>query len=489
MTKEELDRVVRSVGRRYPLTAGLALNDVEMELSTLIDTAAVEAEEVDGELVLKRLLINPDFFDLLSFSEKCFVIAHEALHIAFKHFKRSTLKPLKDADDEFKNINKDGLDENKQQNLKNKILRKYNGIWNIATDACINALLKKDGFFKFPEGIKNPKTNEEMKFVDIELGNTKSAEFIYDELVKKNKDKSGDNQDKNNSENQSENDKALDDLLNNADNYRGIDSHDKWNSGEGKIYNKDSDDSEEDDLSIDETDIMNEETKKREQKQSENAKNIKKSFSSIRNFSFKEKPKYNISWKSILKAYISENYLEKWGKRRANKFNPNYRMEESLIEEIPPVEIILDVSGSISEILLKNFLLEVYKILKSLEEDAFLSGSIDLSIGCFSTEFTGFTKIRNKNDIINYRLLVGGGTDFELAATSFTKSYRKTVKIVFTDGMLGRAQTTRVNDILWVAFGNNIEIKPVGGRLIKVDDKSLSEMESFYVEKPKSKRL
>ena len=58
---------------------------------------------------------------------------------------------------------------------------------------------------------------------------------------------------------------------------------------------------------------------------------------------------------------------------------------------MPETEIVLDTSGSINEILLKNFLRECKNILQHTK----------LKVGCFDTEFYGFHEIRTEEDIEN----------------------------------------------------------------------------------------
>ena len=69
-------------------------------------------------------------------------------------------------------------DERKREAMKAVYQSHYHKIWNIATDACINAFLRRDGF-TFPENVTSPKTGKKMQFVDIKDGLIKSAEKIY----------------------------------------------------------------------------------------------------------------------------------------------------------------------------------------------------------------------------------------------------------------------------------------------------------------------
>ena len=93
----------------------------------------------------KDVYFNPDFFETLSDEDRLFIIAHELMHIKFEHMFRMT----------------DKKGEKRDMYL-----------WNIATDAIINANLEKDGF-KIKEGYVN--MPEAVNF---------TAEELYEKLKK-----------------------------------------------------------------------------------------------------------------------------------------------------------------------------------------------------------------------------------------------------------------------------------------------------------------
>lgn len=94
-------------------------------------------------------------------------------------------------------------------------------------------------------------------------------------------------------------------------------------------------------------------------------------------------------------------------------------MEE---QQSPETEIVLDTSGSINEVLLKNFLRECKNILQHSR----------LKVGCFDTKFYGFHEIRTEEDIENMKFIGDGGTDFDVAVNAFSRRVEN--KIIFTDG-------------------------------------------------------
>ena len=148
---------------KYPLFAE------QIAKANLIYSTEVPTAGTDG----KNIYFNADFFDNLTENDKLFIIAHELLHIRFEHMYRL--------------IDKQGNTRDPET-------------WNMATDAIINANLKRDGF-TIPEG-----------GVDIEGALSYNAEQLYDKLIqhkKKNQnqneqDNENKSQQNNNSQNQDE---------------------------------------------------------------------------------------------------------------------------------------------------------------------------------------------------------------------------------------------------------------------------------------------
>lgn len=489
MSIKDLERVKEAVVRRYTITSGLALEGLKIEFSKNVDTAAVVGiRNEQGIIEVKKLEVNEEFFDSLSFSERVFVLAHESLHIALKHFRRAADKPERDIERKYKEYCMHEQDEEKRKIMKLKLIKHYHQIWNIATDACINAFLKKDGF-KFPENVIDKKTGRKMQFVDMADGAIRSAEKIYDYLVQKeeqeglqekHQEKSNDNERKTADGGEEKTNPNIDDV--DIDNYRGFDSHEEWTGDDQITDEKQQPQSENvdekqdnDEIEEDEETILNKELENR--RKSKSSPSSKKLFSSLRTVEgladyVPTKPV--VSWKRMLIGKL-EKTTERWGNRRSSRYNPNARIEERVEEGQPKVEVILDVSVSVSKQLLKGFLMQLYHILESLKEDD--NEEISFKVGTFSTNFSSFTYIRSKKDIKEYEPQIGGGTDFEVAATSFSENPGKTItKIVFTDGCLGSSQKTRVDDIIWIVFGDKMDFTPLGGRIIKVSDKEYQEI-------------
>jgi len=126
----DIESIKRKMLVKYPFFGSVVAN-VDYKANKGVPTAGT-----DGKVIH----YNPDFLANLSVEEQTFIFAHEVCHIAFNHILRS-----------------EGKDPT---------------IWNKATDAVINAFLKRDGL-KMVEG-----------GVDIADAINYDAEQLYEKLLK-----------------------------------------------------------------------------------------------------------------------------------------------------------------------------------------------------------------------------------------------------------------------------------------------------------------
>ena len=171
-----------------------------------------------------------------------------------------------------------------------------------------------------------------------------------------------------------------------------------------------------------------------------------------------------VDWRYVLREAIK--YDVDWSYKNAT-------LEDGVVvaslEEQPmsETEIVLDTSGSINEVLLKNFLRECKNILQHTK----------LKVGCFDTEFYGFHEIRTEEDIENMRFEGGGGTDFDVAVGAFSRRVEN--KIIFTDGEASMPDMPL--DAIWIVFGGE-RINPKGGRVIHITPEQLDRLYSYEIE-------
>lgn len=387
----DITTIKRKLLIRYP-TFGNIIANIEFCATDKINTAAT-----DG----KTIFYNITSLDELNENEQFFVFAHEVCHIVFDHIYRSKGKDIE--------------------------------VWNIATDAVINALLKEDGLQVLNDAVNIP---EAIKY---------NADQMYEKLVNQKKDG-----------------KKLEWKS-------GKDSHDMWEKKEkdiDKIENSKNDEQKEFGIN--------------KKKRSDNLKKFNKELA--KNVSIEGKKdkigktlenigiaRELIDWRRLLRYSTRQN--EEWTRKNVIMRNGFFRYK---LNENPSIEseILLDVSGSVNEELLKNFLRECKNILNTS----------NVKVGCFDTKFYGFNKLQRMEDIDKMNFSIGGGTDFNIAVNSFSRN--ATNKIIFTDGESFMPKANG-NGVIWVVYGDK-KINPKGGKVINIPDEQLKNL-SKLKNKEKSK--
>lgn len=480
----DINTIKRKMLVKFPFFGSVVAN-VSYKEDSSIDTAATDGESI---------YYNTEFLNELDINEQAFILSHEVCHIAFNHILRS---------------------EGKNQEL-----------WNIATDAVINQLLKKDGLKIVNGGI------------DLEDAINYDAETYYEKLLKDHKQNSNNQQggqDKqqggvgsNNSKQsiQSNNECSNTDEQGSQDKQQGNDensenskkdensksssNHSMWqdavkkhrekqnskdNKPEGNNKNKGKKNTEtdnnKDNNKESELGKKQKELEKKGEKNSfsKNRKEKKKQLeklkeelidcaskagsttnSDIRNVNNIGYSKPIMDWRYVLRE-ATKNEVD-WSYRNAT-------IEEGIItphlEDIPfaETEILLDTSGSIDEDLLKNFLRECKNIMQHSR----------LKVGCFDTKFYGFNEIRCESEIDNMKFVGGGGTDFDVAALAF--SNRVENKIIFTDGEANMPK--KPVDAIWIVLGTK-KINPIGGKVIYIDNEDLERMCRYSINNKKKQK-
>lgn len=429
-----IDSIKNRLLVKYPAFGAIIAN-VKFEESYSEETAAT-----DGELIY----YNPTFIEPLSSDEQVFLLAHEVCHIAFDHIFRS-----------------EGKDHT---------------IWNMATDAVINALLIKDGLPLIKGG------------VDIKDAINHTSEEMYKKLYEEQKENSDGkcNENSNSNENNGVSGSTSSSNGDNSDvDNVGHDNHGLWKKAIEKRKNKSNsipnNDSNPQNASNETNNIEDEIKKMSEQGEvktfKDNSKerldNLKKLRDSLVKQSHGAGNTTSSNQRMIDNIGVSKPLID-WRRllREATKFDVDWSYQDATIEDgvltphlisipYPETEIVLDTSGSIDEELLRNFLRECKNILNNSK----------VKVGCFDTKFYGFHDIRSKNDIDTVPLVGGGGTSFDVAVNAFSKRVEN--KIIFTDG---EADMPKESDrIIWIVFGDK-KINPLGGKVIYISDEDLRKL-------------
>jgi len=463
----DIEKIIRKLLIKYPLF-GSVINNLEF-----VEDYKIETAETDGEVIY----FNPKFVSKLSEKEQVFLFAHEVCHVALNHI--------------FRGEGKNGE------------------VWNIATDAVINANLRKDGFQVIKNGVDVPeavdfdaeelyeillsrktqnikkdgkfrdgrksekgtpssgkgdteKISENEEIIPIELEETAKTMHTLWETAREKKNKKGAKTNKDSEESDGEKNKKT----------KG--------DGSGKENVKQKKQGQDTEKTDDETvGVIAKIGEKAIFKQNENIR--KKKLEEFKNILVQESiggaNRQKIEVRNMKDIGVSDAVID-WRKlfiesiqRPLDWSYTNATIEDGVVtphlEKMPSpeIEIILDTSGSINETLLKNFLRECKNILKNAT----------IRVGCFDTRFYGFKKIIRQVDIDTMVFLGGGGTDFDVAVNAFSKNIAN--KVIFTDG--DAKMPEKAKNITWIVFGGR-QISPKGGRVIyitKQQEKSLNESE------------
>lgn len=438
----------------------------------------------DGETIY----YNPKYLESLSVEEQTFIFAHEVCHIAFNHILRS---------------------EGKDPEL-----------WNIATDGVINQFLKRDGLKMVLGGVdmaeainydaeqlydkllqekqqrqqQNGQGNNQSEQGNQQQNQQQSSgssqgENGQQQSQQQNSSNSGNSQEQSGGDSGKdlqEEDKSKQDV--------GHDTHSMWEQAVkkhkeqqeksdkkesllDKLLGKDAKEKEKNELekkqeeleSMGEKDAFKKNLEDKKKQLEELKEAISKQASQAGTSTNRDVRIVNdigtakpiVDWRYVLREAIK--YDVDWSYKNAT-------LEDGVVtanleeQPMPETEIVLDTSGSINEVLLKNFLRECKNILQHTK----------LKVGCFDTEFYGFHEIRTEEDIENMEFVGGGGTDFDVAVGAFSRRVEN--KIIFTDGKASMPDMPL--DAIWIVFGGE-RINPKGGKVIHITPEQLDRLYSY----------
>lgn len=392
----------------------------------------------------KNIFFDPDYLASLSEDDRIFLIAHELMHIKFRHMFR---------------LSRNGK-------------RKDEDVWNYVCDAIINANLERDGFTVKKGYVNRP---EALNY---------TAEEFYDIVIKEKE-----NQQKNN-----ESGDSCDGDSNNKynENWQG-DDHSLWEEAnekrsEQETSNQDINEDPKESSSYDEKSEFEKNREERKARALENYNKRKEELmKNMDNKTTSEKINLGevgsandiISWELVLRREIEKTETI-WSNRRSiAENNYAYRLEENDLDEDAETEVMIDVSGSVSLDMVKAFLRTLKPLLKQSK----------LRVGCFNEKFWGMVEIKTNKDIDNFIIPEGARgnsawtEDWDLAVRSFSKK-KEINKIVFTDGVPGPGNMPKDDlkgeNIIWLVYENR-NFKPCCGKVINISENQLNRLNVNYV--------
>jgi len=168
-----------------------------------------------------------------------------------------------------------------------------------------------------------------------------------------------------------------------------------------------------------------------------------------------------MDWRQMLRMNIQSIFKSNFSFSRPNRKSQHCGaiLPGMMNEETIDVSVAIDMSGSISDAMAKDFISEVKGIMDEYKD-------FKLDLWCFDTEIYNYAKFTGDtaDEIMEYECKGGGGTDFE-ANWEFMKDQDIQPKrfIMFTDGYpCGSWGDEDYCETLFVVHGNDSIISPFG---------------------------
>jgi len=168
-----------------------------------------------------------------------------------------------------------------------------------------------------------------------------------------------------------------------------------------------------------------------------------------------------MDWRQILRMNIQSIFKSNFSFNRPNRKSQHCGaiLPGMMNEETIDVSVGIDMSGSISNEMARDFISEVKGIMDEYKD-------FKLDLFCFDTEVYNYAKFTgdNADEIMEYECKGGGGTDFD-ACYEFMKQEDIQPKrfIMFTDGYpCGSWGDEDYCESLFVIHGNDSIVAPFG---------------------------
>jgi hypothetical protein len=378
---------------------------MQLPLVDATDAGWCQTAAVDG----RNIYYNRDFFRDLEIEEIKFVLCHEVLHVALDHFGRRTHRDP--------------------------------SWWNMANDFVINGMLVSDRIGKMPtkkvpDVDEDGKANQRVGLYDERyLGWT--SEAVYDDLEKRKVKKQ----------------MTLDVHL-----QLGSDGKGGKDNKSGKVPV----DQDGNPINISDSDLkgIRDEIKNKVMQAAQAAAGkMPASLARLVDDLVESK----INWRDLLQQNIQSCITNDFTWMRPNRkhmyggiFLPTLDKDETI-----DIAVAIDMSGSISDAMAKDFLSEVHGIMNMYND-------FNISILCFDTKvynYQTFTK-DTADELLEYQCKGGGGTDF-MAFWKYWMDHNIEPKkaVVFTDGYPhGTWGPETYADTLWIITeGHKTRVKPPFG--------------------------
>lgn len=176
-----------------------------------------------------------------------------------------------------------------------------------------------------------------------------------------------------------------------------------------------------------------------------------------------------MDWREVIQVHIKSCVRNDYSWLKPNKrtFGAGITLPSMDMDDGIEVAVAIDTSGSVSGDMLRDFLSEIKGIMDQFS-------SYKIHIACFDTQIHNPETFSEEDDLVEYQLGGGGGTDF-MAWWDFAKNQpwiEDVDKILFfTDGMpWGQWGIEDLCETIWIVHGSNNEA-PFGTTVFYEDHK------------------
>jgi len=367
---------------------------MHLKLVDATDQGWCPTAAVDG----RNIYYNRNFFKDLDVEELVFVLCHEVLHVAFDHFGRRSHR-----DPQW---------------------------WNMANDYVINSTLTEEKIGKMPTKAVTDENITDSKGKNVQrigLYDSKytgwTSEAVYDDLEKR----------------QVKKEMTLDVHIE-----MGDDAGKKGNNGIG------SDDGNGIPVNISAEDLkkIREEVRVKILQAANAATAAGKMPASLQRL-IDDLVEPKINWRDLLQQNIQSCIVDDFTWAKPNRkhmysgvFLPVLKKDETI-----DIQIAIDMSGSISDEMARDFMSEIHGIMSVYND-------FTIGIICFDTDVYNYKQFTQDDidDLLTYEPQGGGGTDF-MAFWNYWKKHNLEPKkaVVFTDGFpWGTWGPDNYCDTLWI---------------------------------------
>jgi len=168
-----------------------------------------------------------------------------------------------------------------------------------------------------------------------------------------------------------------------------------------------------------------------------------------------------LPWDALLQQYMTAYKKDDYSFAKPNRrFMPEYIIPTPHSEALGDIYVAIDVSASVSQEMLTEFLSEVTYVYETLQPSK-------LTLHTFDTQIQDTYELHEDGDIRDIKITGGGGTAPEPVLEYIAKN-SPMVSIIITDGYFGSNNVQVESDVIWCIYDNSKFTWPFG-KVIEIE--------------------